>query len=101
LDADLGAVILGLPSPYGVALARGDHHPVTRLGAFQVKRHWLDPADLDLIAFSVERLQEVVAGGTRTAMNFPGIGNGRLQMEAVLPLLRGLPDHVFVYRRPL
>jgi hypothetical protein len=101
LDADLGAIILGSPSPYGVALARGDHHPVTRLGAFQVKHHWRHPAQLDLIAFSMERLAGITNRYGRIALNFPGIGNGGLRPEAVLPLLRGLPDHVFVYRRPL
>jgi hypothetical protein len=101
LDADLGAVILGLPSPYGVALARGDYHPVTWLGAFQVKRHWKDRAQLDLIAFSVERLAAITNRYARIAMNFPGIGNGGLWSEVVLPLLQKLPNHVFIYHRPL
>jgi hypothetical protein len=100
-DADLGAAILGSPSPYGVAVAQRDYHPVTWLGAFQVKHHWKDRAQPDLIAFSVERLATITNRYARIAMNFPGIGNGGLQPEVVLPLLQKLPNHVFIYHRPL
>jgi hypothetical protein len=100
LDFDLGEAILESASPYGVVLARGAHHPTTRLGAFQVKNHWRDPADLSLIAFSVERLREIAASSIRTALNFPGIGNGGLPADIVLPLLQNLPDNVTIYRKP-
>jgi len=74
----------------------------TRIGAFQVKHHWRDEAELLLIKFStgcLKRWAERYAE-KRFALNFPGIGNGRLKEEDVLPLLATLPDNVFIYKLP-
>ena len=66
---------------------------------FQVKYSYSDPADLDLIQRS-----SVMLGGyaLRTPniifnLNFPGIGNGKLKYNDVLPLLESLPDNVHVW----
>lgn len=78
------------------------------IGAFQVKDHYLADARLDFIQRSVEvMLAPMWAGGTiplvhryyRIAMNYPGIGNGRLLIEHVRPIVEQLPDNVFIYRR--
>lgn len=82
----------GLPV-YGVIL-------IGRYGLFQVKYHWTDDADLDLIKFSVDELGVLLNSGEikTVSMNFPGIGNGRLTEEMVLPIISVLPDTVTVYK---
>jgi len=74
----------------------------TFVGAFQVKFHWRDDADPDLIRFSVARLGQLAAllRPNVLAVNMPGVGNGRLREEDVLPLLLPLPNNVRVYRLP-
>lgn len=69
------------------------------LGAFQVKYHFADEADLELIQRSVIELTQVaVQDGRIFHVNFPGIGNGRQALEHVEPLLGMLPDNVNVWR---
>ena len=69
-------------------------------GAFQVKGCWWHAASLDLVRASAEAMS-VTAGGmlsTEFWMNFPGIGNGRLRRDDVLPIIeRILPDNVLVW----
>lgn len=59
------------------------------LGLFQVKYHWRDEARLDLITLSAQLLSRVAATneGIVYCLPFPGIGNGRLSKEDVLPIL--------------
>lgn len=87
--------------PYHVWLPPefGESAPsVTHVGAFQVKHRWQDAASLTLIRQSAQYLAELIRGTPwRVAMNFPGIGYGRLRRKDVLPLLEALPDGVFVY----
>ncbi len=60
-----------------------------RLAAFQVKRHWGDKADLDLIRISAIHMDEwAYQHPDHTyALNFPGIGNGGLDYADVKPIL--------------
>jgi len=83
--------------PYGVLISPMRVKP--RLGIFQVKRHYSDAADLGLIAYSVSVLTEYahMHPTTSIAMNYPGIGNGRLRQADVEPLLKALPDNVEVW----
>jgi hypothetical protein len=77
---------------YGVIMVR-------KHGAFQVKYHFKDPADLGLIhraVFDLTQYAEAVPT-KRFDMNFPGIGNGHLAYDDVLPLLQPLPDNVHVW----
>ncbi len=67
------------------------------VGYFMVKRHWREAADLDIIAESCRQLASCAHMWTRVDLNFPGIGNGKLKREDVLPLLQQLPDHVHVW----
>lgn len=73
------------------------------IGAFQVKNHWGNPAETELIANSVERLVEILATPAyerwSVSLNFPGIGNGRLERRVVLPLLEPLPENVTVWEK--
>lgn len=77
----------------------------TPVGWFMVKDHWAADAKLDIIRASVSRLLgafDAIAWGeldpvTRVDLNFPGIGNGKLSREEVLPLLEPLPDYVHIW----
>lgn len=74
------------------------------LGAFQVKYHWRDEASLLLIRHSAVALAEYarVRPQLRIVMNYPGIGNGRLNRDEVEPILAGPlgeVDNVFIYWR--
>lgn len=73
------------------------------IGAFQVKYHWRDMADLELIGYSTAQLRRLALlhPEKRIAMNFPGISNGRLQRWQVEPIISALPDNVYVYQKGL
>lgn len=86
--------------PYGFVLCVRDYPGKPRLGLFQVKYNWWEAAKLPLIQVSARQLSASARGslrGYRIALNFPGIGNGRLARESVLPLLQGLPNNVEVW----
>ena len=75
-----------------------------RVGYFMVKHHWRDNAQLDIIEKSVNELisYHTLRDGSgrvvgRYDLNFPGIGNGGLKREDVLPILMQLPDNVHVW----
>ena len=69
------------------------------LGAFQVKYHFGDAADLDLIKRSADELHKVACEDGRVFhVNFPGIGNGRVSFDSVYPLIERLPDNVCVWQ---
>lgn len=73
---------------------------------FMVKNHWKAQARLDLIDLScrsliADNMGRGIPGGymyeNRIDLNFPGIGNGGLKREDVLPILQQLPDNVHVW----
>jgi hypothetical protein len=90
-DKKYGIIILTLPK----------QTVLTKLGVFQVKYHWKDAADLDLIEYSTGLLIEAIDhfNYRQVVMNYPGIGNGRLTEEQVEPIIRRLPDNVWVCKR--
>lgn len=92
LDHQLGQVIKRLRSPYGCVL-------MSPISVFQVKYHWRNEADLSLIAYSAQELNKLArkAPHRTFALNFPGIGNGRLNAADVRPLLTTLPDNVEIW----
>jgi hypothetical protein len=69
------------------------------IGWFKVKHHWADPADISLIKQSTHELRVVAMRRPKRTfhMNYPGIGNGRLDIDTVHPLLQALPDNVLIY----
>ena len=103
LDAALGKRILstcGNQGQYGLLVS--PRWPKARLGAFQVKRHYSQPASLELIRHSTTALCTwcVEHPNTLVHLNFPGIGNGRLRREDVLPIIAQLPDQVTIWEFP-
>jgi hypothetical protein len=103
LDVVLGAqiqTICGSQGIYGLLIS--PRWPKARLGAFQVKRHWRQSADLALIEKSTTALMHWVTchADRQVCLNFPGIGNGRLPRTAVLPILQHLPDNVIIWEYP-
>lgn len=70
------------------------------IGWFKVKEHWANDADPDLIRASVTALTKIALGRPAIIfhMNYPGVGNGRLDQTVVEPLLSSLPDNVVIYR---
>lgn len=69
------------------------------VGFFHVKNHWREQASLEVIAQSVEELKSWIMDDEmeRVDLNFPGIGNGRLRRDLVLPIISTLPDVVHVW----
>ena len=65
---------------------------------FMVKDHWKDQAKLDIIASSCFYLKSGFDWqNKRIDLNFPGIGNGKLNRESVLYLLEDLPDNIHIW----
>jgi hypothetical protein len=73
--------------------------PEFRLGLFQVKHHWKERAELELNRFSCAALSIFLemTPNVRVALNFPGIGNGRLGIDRVKPIVEQLPDQVQLF----
>lgn len=78
--------------------------PEYNVGLFQVKRDFKQNASLDIIGLSVSRLiLWMIQFYTKNkywplvALNFPGIGYGKLKKEDVLPIINLLPNNVEVW----
>ena len=87
--------------PYGILIHPDRHSPI--LAAFQVKYHYADRAEMDLIGYSAAFLEKYLNRDWRehqVAMNFPGIGYGGLQRDAVLPIIQRLPDNLEIWEYP-
>lgn len=105
IDAELGGMISNFYKcnpqdlPYGLMIhyLPGDGPYV---GVFQVKWLYSNAASLPLIKSSTGMLDRIVRGRWKSitvAMNFPGIGLGRLDRSVVLPVIEVLPDNVEVW----
>lgn len=86
---------LEILSPGGAWVRNGQ----ADVGLLQVKEHWAEPARLGFISESIEVFRTYALQDAKRVyyLNFPGIGNGRLDRAAVLPLLAVLPDNVTVF----
>lgn len=95
-----------LPYHFGLALAETKYRKIGMIGTFDnvpiwwfmVKHHWRLPASLDVIKESIE-LVKYIKSTTRVDLNFPGIGNGKLAKEQVLPLLEELPNNFHIWEK--
>lgn len=101
LDRDLGQAVqdkCGHLGKYGLLVS--DFWPISRLGIFQVKYHWRDNADLGLIAYSTQQLINFCVDNKfpRVDLNYPGIGNGKLQESDVHNIVKDLPDCVHLWK---
>lgn len=108
LDLALGRHICRVCGGPSVALRAGlgeygllvsPRWPAAKMGAFQVKTHYGQTADLHLIARSVEALTAWCEAHpqARVHLNYPGIGNGRLRPADVWPLVARLPEMVTLW----
>lgn len=68
------------------------------LGGIQVKAHFAQKADLDIMRESLSRLETVAVKHPFTTfrLNYPGIGAGGLSKAQVLPMIDCLPNNVEV-----
>ncbi len=94
--------IPSIPWSFGEKIEHLSNYGIRATGhiaAFQVKRHFRDDAELDLIAASTYDLHRwaKTLPKRRFDLNFPGIGNGHLNYDEVLPLLEDLPDNVHIW----
>jgi hypothetical protein len=98
IEFELGKKITlaDISKPYGVIICETYSEP--EIGVFQVKRNWRDDADTNLIRFSCIKLAEVANSYKLIALNFPGIGYGRLKRNYVIGIIISyLPDNVEVW----
>ena len=94
LPFDFGDMLDKHPSNVGYI---GDYNGV-RIYWFMVKDHWANNASLDIIKKSVEELNYLYGmTDERVDLNFPGIGNGKLDRAHVLPILETLTDNIHVW----
>lgn len=103
LDIALGRQIQALCGNQGIyGLLVSPRWPAAKLGAFQVKRHFSQPASLELIRRSAVTLCAWCAEHptATVAVNFPGIGNGCLRRADVLPIVTQLPEQVTIWEYP-
>ena len=98
LPYELGKRIEHL-SEYNIGVLAQTNDEQLSLGAFQVKFHFKEDADLKLIRRSVDELHTLACEDSRVFhVNFRGIGNGRLDAYKVRPIIDRLPDNVCVWR---
>ena len=97
IDRAFGKLIRDNPDDYMLIHKMGS---IQFLGWFKVKNHWQQPADLKLIELATAALSLHASDYPIHTfhMNFPGVGNGRLNDSAVLPIIETLPDNVWIYR---
>lgn len=101
LDGAFGMAIedkCGHLGKYGLIVSK--FWPISRLGMFQVKYNWKDKADLKLIEYSTQQLIEFCQKNKypRVDLNYPGIGNGKLQEKDVYEVIKYLPNCVNVWK---
>lgn len=75
------------------------NHDYPQIRAFQVKFHWFGEADMDLITNSTNELSTYASEfyEQKIFLNLPGVGNGKLNAEDILPIVEQLPDNVTVW----
>jgi len=83
---------------YGLLLSPS--WPAKKLAAFQVKINWQAKAELEIIRVSAQQLGHFAKANPdkSIALNFPGIGNGRLDYDDVLEIVQNLPDNVTLWK---
>lgn len=104
IDLDYGDTLLrnmGMWSQHGYGVIWPQSPEWPRIGVFQVKRRYDQPAILTVIANSAAILGRMAKsrwGEWRTFhMNFPGVGNGSLTFDDVYPVVQPLPENVRLY----
>lgn len=88
----------GIRIPYGVIVHPYLNNP--KLAIFQVKHHYRDLGNLEIIKRSTAELMflaQTAWSKLTIAMNFPGTGNGYLNRRDVLPIIEDLPNNVEIW----
>ncbi len=97
-DKEFAKMVRGFPHRYTGEIYYEPVFGKQAVGYFMVKHHWRDKASIPVIMRSVAELIERAENCSRIDLNFPGVGNGRLDKELVKPLLEYLPDNVNVWQ---
>lgn len=81
-------------------LMPSNRNEIDKFVAFQVKTHFRNQADLDLIQKSAGGLLQMAEKypNKRFDLNFPGIGNGGRNQSEVMPIIEDLPKNVHIWR---
>ncbi len=98
LDKAFGKAILERKSHFKeYSLLENEEYP--QLRGFQVKLGWWEEACMDLITNSTNELSTYAVNHKDEILflNFPGVGNGKLSMEDVMPIVEQLPSNVVVW----
>jgi len=71
------------------------------LGIFQVKYGYMNSADIELVKYSTEMLINIANRQPNKlfGMNCPAIGNGKMHITIVDPIISELPDNVHIWRK--
>ena len=98
IDQLLGSAIGTSGRRYGLLIS--PKWPKVKLGLFQVKFDYWDPAVPELIRLSTDLLMAWLKEhpGVRVDLNFPGIGYGKLPIAIVLPIISVLPRSVHIWQ---
>jgi len=67
--------------------------------AFQTKIKWRDKSHITIIQEAAIKLKDfaIKNNNLKIALPFPGISNGGLKREDILPLLENLPDNIDIW----
>lgn len=86
-------------TPYQVITAGFNKATNGGIGIFQIKEFFAEPASLEIINFSTQKLNILARENPDISINlyYPGIGYGRLKKTDVQPILSILPDNVTVW----
>lgn len=89
IEYECGLAVRQAPTPYRFLMIRSPLQG-EGFGIFQVKYHWQDDADLELIELSMQALTDkcLELPHINFRMNYPGIGNGKLKRDEVEPILQ-------------
>lgn len=96
-----GEAVRAAGDSYGLIILDDYYSRPKRFGLFQTKGDWRKPAVPRLIMRAAAMLSEQAQAHPEweIVLPMPGVGEGKLQEEVVLPLLGDLPDNVLVFRR--
>jgi len=95
------ALLQTTSDPYGVLWTTTIYsHREIDIGIFQTKRHFKDASDLGLVEYSTACLKSYADKFPEynIYLNYPGIGRGGLSDRDVYPIIKTLPNNVFVWR---
>ena len=96
-DVEFANLVRAFPQHHVMSMSYDPVFGRQHVGFFMVKLHWNDPAHIPTIMRSTARLIEIAPMYARIDLNFPGIGNGKLKREDVLPIIEQLPDNVHIW----